>query len=634
MSGRRSYLPYPAEVPGSDGSGGGGSSGVDLVDVNGLAAFSYGVNAKYAAVRNVPALGTTLSLTPAPANGEQYTFSTDASASPTAPVVVAGTGGKLVNGLASVAWTSPFSYGTITYDAVLGQWVLQVTQQGYVSVQSFGAVADGVTDDAAAIQRAFNAVANTGIVLTWPKANYVLSSAVTVPASVAAAILVPPGTTFSGAGAASVANLAIVIGAAPGTAAYCPGFYALTTIGLDPAAGLDTNAGTLASPLKTLSEVVRRWGGANPHYPTGSSVALQLVDGQPAGVDALALQPDMAGGSFAVVGTPAIVQAAFVSGVITAANVAIGGLPMTIAGVPAGVVAGVLLQNTRTLGWAFVDSVVAGTAHVQNPMTNASATTIGVGAGAADAAWVTGDTLVGYSLPNWNASLDPTGGSDVAGATSVGWTQQVTLVDPSGAGASVYRHTCRAACNTLSLCKVNARLDTSAFSGRGSALAIIGCTMLGGGNAHFTGNSVVYGSGYSGGMIVEGAGWEQTLGTIVHGTFTIEATDAQLNGFFSDGNIRVVAGGFAQWTSACWGTFLTNLQQASCLTNNSGTTWVLGWLTAGAMTIGTAGTASRYIGLGVNADGVAITQAAIDAGGGFGPGMFDVLTGSRYCNVN
>ena len=96
----------------------------------------------------------------------------------------------------------------------------------------------------------------------------------------------------------------------------------------------------------------------------------------------------------------------------------------------------------------------------------------------------------------------------------------------------------------------------------------------------------------------------------------------------------VVDGGNAQWVDPAWGTFVTNIQAGSILENNSGGSWVAGWLTNGGMTIGTSSTGTAYTGSGVMVDGITVTQAHIDTGSTYGPGLFSPTTGARYCNVN
>jgi hypothetical protein len=427
-------------------------------------------------------------------------------------------------------------------------------------------------------------------------------------------------------------------GAAPGTPAYNPAWYAMTDIYIDPVNGHDGNAGTITAPIQHFSEAVRRYGAIDPQMNYGQNVTFHFLNSQPAGTDPIFFYPQLSGGGYcALIGTLIVAQAAFVAGVTTQPVVAAAGSLLTIAAVPAGVVAGVLLNNTTRNGWAFVDSVAAGTASVQQPMTNASITTIGTGAGSAQNTWATVDTIVGYTTPTINLKAwDPAGSDESSGgAVGCGWVQWITIADPSGTGASAYRHHNRAASNVLSACRINARLDTSSEAGRGASTSVLACTMMGGGNAHYGGSTIVYGGGFLNGNTIFGAGWEQELNTVFHGTLSIEATDSELDGFYSDGTVRIAAFGSAQWVAAAWGTFLTNVQQGSLLVNNSGTTWVLGWLTSGAMTMGTVGTASTYSGLGVWADGVAITQANIDAGGGAGrPGMRNVVTGSAYCDIN
>ena len=54
-----------------------------------------------------------------------------------------------------------------------------VNTQDYVSVKSFGAVGDGVTDDTAAIQNAIDYAYTSGSQLEWPTGNYLTTSSIT-----------------------------------------------------------------------------------------------------------------------------------------------------------------------------------------------------------------------------------------------------------------------------------------------------------------------------------------------------------------------------------------------------------------------------------------------------------------------
>src|SRR5271155_1444494 len=68
-------------------------------------------------------------------------------------------------------------------------------------------------------------------------------------------------------------------GAAPGTAAYNPSWYALTNIYWDPAGtsgGNDTNSGEEGAPVLTWAEIIRRYGSFTPIMPYGQTTIVHM----------------------------------------------------------------------------------------------------------------------------------------------------------------------------------------------------------------------------------------------------------------------------------------------------------------------------------------------------------------------
>ena len=62
-------------------------------------------------------------------------------------------------------------------------------------------------------------------------------------------------------------------GAAPGTAAYNPNWYAAGNIYLDPVSGNDTNSGLSAgAAIKTAAEMIRRFGSDSPYLSVSLTV--------------------------------------------------------------------------------------------------------------------------------------------------------------------------------------------------------------------------------------------------------------------------------------------------------------------------------------------------------------------------
>lgn len=83
-------------------------------------------------------------------------------------------------------------------DTTVGRWVLEVdgdVQRTYVSVKTYGAVGDGVTDDSAAIQDAIDYVATSGNgVITFPQGTYLIGTKLTVTTN--NIVLNGPGATL------------------------------------------------------------------------------------------------------------------------------------------------------------------------------------------------------------------------------------------------------------------------------------------------------------------------------------------------------------------------------------------------------------------------------------------------------
>jgi len=190
----------------------------------------------------------------------------------------------------------------------------------------------------------------------------------------------PPGATTIAAVSGSWV-LQTSAGPVPGTPAYNPAWYALTAIYWDPSnvSGLasDANSGATAIlPVLTWAEIIRRYGSVSPIFNDGQSVTFHKLSPQPnSATDPVFFSPYLSGGGQAVLlDTLQLVQAAFVSGVVTPKNIAIGGSLLTIATMPAGTVAGQLVYNTTRNSYAFVDSVVGTTATMQQPLTAAVAT--------------------------------------------------------------------------------------------------------------------------------------------------------------------------------------------------------------------------------------------------------------------
>lgn len=425
---------------------------------------------------------------------------------------------------------------------------------------------------------------------------------------------------------------------APGTPGYNPAWYALTDIYWDPAGthgGKDSNAGTTsAAPVLTWAEIVRRFGSTLPVFVYAHSVTVHQLSPQPAGQDPVFFEPRVSGGGQAILNvTPTLFGTSNIT-VNTAKSRGAPGtlLTLTLASVPAGITANMLAVNTTRGSQAIVDSVGA-TVVMQQPQTTASLTsTATVPAPVEDDTWTTGDSVSFYTLANTNLKRwCPVGGDDTAAAQpSSGWVFYSSIADPSGSGASVYPHGCNSACNVLTNCVINSRTHVTADCGRGGAAYLPGCSGIGQ-LIYFSGQSLgLYGGGWAGGASFNGIVTLQN-DVIMHGGVTFEggAANAILDNVYSDGAWTNLAN--LVWTGILWGSFTT--ANFGRMINSSGSTWVLRYLTSGAMKLGTSATGSSYTGSGVWADGVAVNQTNIDAGGAGGKGLTLPQTGFVYCNL-
>ena len=156
-------------------------------------------------------------------------------------------------------------------------------------------------------------------------------------------------------------------GPAPGTAAYNPSWYAVTNIYLDPVGGSDTNAGTSSSfPVKTMSEVIRRYGTSSPLISDGQHLTIHQLSSQQDN-DVFAFNPIFQGDNVFLwdgltSATP--VDAPFSPTTVTPqVQSAVGNQLELIGNLPADIEINLIIQNTSKNSFAIVISVVGGTAH-------------------------------------------------------------------------------------------------------------------------------------------------------------------------------------------------------------------------------------------------------------------------------
>ena len=225
-------------------------------------------------------------------------------------------------------------------------------------------------------------------------------------------------------------------GPAPGTAAYNPSWYAVTNIYLDPVGGSDTNAGTSSSfPVKTMSEVIRRYGTSSPLISDGQHLTIHQLSSQQDN-DVFAFNPIFQGdNAFLWDGltsaTP--VDAPFSPTTVTPqVQSAVGNQLELIGNLPADIAINLIIQNTSKNSFAIVISVVGGTATVSQPLA-ALTPNAGTHHPTEDNTWVNTDTyqLLTPLQCNW-INPSPNG----AGGRTSSWIQGVEIIDTSGFSGS------------------------------------------------------------------------------------------------------------------------------------------------------------------------------------------------------
>lgn len=440
---------------------------------------------------------------------------------------------------------------------------------------------------------------------------------------------------------------------APGTPAYNPAWYSWSDIWFDPVGGSDSNVGgSMGAPaagLKTMAEVVRRYGSATPAITTGQGLKVHQVSAQTPGTDLFSFSPRMANGNFVWDGTLGL-TALGVPFSPAAVIVMVRGTPGVLwqmTGMPAGSAAGDLVHNVTRDSWAWINSMAGAVATMTQPFTNASLTAIGPGAPfVRDLGWVNTDTYQRYSVPACNyQGCQPAGGaSDAAYTTPTTWIQFIKVVDQSGVGNDTFAPGPLEAMNMIfSTCWIDPYFSFNGFDG--SYFTVDGncfspnssrhnfSSMVGGStNSYKTGlnplelwnfcgvdgDALLYGTPYVKGGIynVWGFAYVDVGAVVARGTLVLEP--------------------FLYGGSQLWGAGTVNVEGPGAVMNLTGGTFAA-CLTVTALQLDGVATGSSFTtGAAGNpyTPGIAITSANLDTGGGVGdPGLQNPRTGSRYAST-
>jgi hypothetical protein len=363
----------------------------------------------------------------------------------------------------------------------------------------------------------------------------------------------------------------------------------------------------------------------------GQNVTVHQLTSQPASQDPVFFAPKISGGGYsAIVGT--LIANGSPSSSVVVTPKARGG-PGTLLQVSSfgTVAAGNLLFNSTRNSYAFVDTIADGEMVMTQPISAALLTTPTSPALAEDNSWATGDTMQAYTLPSVNLKQwRPEGGDVVGSAFSVGWVQFVNIADASGGTSSEFTFLGETL-TVLSACTVASRLYIGGLGGRGAALLVMGCRVVGV-CASFAGTAEIYGGVLDAGLTNVNCNLTLDGDIIVRSAISVEAPYTVIGAVYIDNFNLNVDTGMLRMTVALWGPGSLALYPHAVLYNNTGTTWAATLLISGALYFGgTLTTGSYYTaatGLWVGA--VALSAANFDTHNG----LNDPQTGARFCGIN
>lgn len=635
-------------------------------DVSAVATVNLSVQETGVRVRAIPTPGGTVVNLPAkpfPNDGDSYeVIDGDGSCSPANLLTVAAPAGTTIRGLGVFVMSTPFASAWFTFDAAADSWIVTFSAGGasptiadelwidvaagttlaptlaqqFLSCDTSGAQTTiNLPTAAAAINGQMQLVKLTGNMLSPVIINAGAGTTVELanaPGTFGASTWLPiQGSSFFlkyDKATTQWKCWATETGTgAPGTTAYNPGWYALADIFWDPQAGVDSNAGTVGFPVATPAEIYRRWGGV-PTLVNNSQIIHQVTADLGTtrySFRCLSGNPNI---GLTVIGVSALKGAAFAAGAVTAISRANPGNDMQVAGFPGGAAVGDLVHNTTLDTYAWIDAIGGGVATLTPPFNPPPSFGQGV-------IWVAGNTLQLLTPPNSNADiLEGDGGAANAGGFAAAVQGEfLTLTDSSGTpGDSVFTLRSVGATANLFACNVQSFAVLDAQSSPGFSPAMVNCFLGSGGQIVGSGNE---GSDVANALVLGGRLGATGFDSLIAGATV--SNDCIVRGSLETRGFNVLSchlvtalnvegprtkGG----ATGIWGAGTINVRGPSAFTLSSGLNTFANLIKVGALQINGAATASTYTGLGVNADGVAITSATIDAQAA----MFNVKTGGRY----
>ena len=173
--------------------------------------------------------------------------------------------------------------------------------------------------------------------------------------------------------------------------------------------GVDTNPGTQAAPIKTITGgFLSKFEDSDaPYLPNGTT--LHIVSAQPKGGEFISLFPRIGFGSLNIVGTPAVSGQPFALGVVTPRSRLAGGNPQwTAAGFTGKTVGQYVVNATRGNSTSIIVAINGDIATLRQPQTPLDYATApiyspaGFTVPARVDTWAQGDTVQVYDLPLLN----------------------------------------------------------------------------------------------------------------------------------------------------------------------------------------------------------------------------------------
>ena len=419
-----------------------------------------------------------------------------------------------------------------------------------------------------------------------------------------------------------------VLMAASSSSPIIPAAWTVPAWCVNPTLGNDTNACTScgSAACATWGEIaVHRLGALDPYLPQKTKFTLDAP--QTLGSDYIWFRPRLAEGSSAqFIGTLQTVQASITGLTVTPKAITTGGgTLLQLAGMPAGTLKNMIVQDINRSSYAIIDSMSGSTATMQQPIpgTVLNLSAIGVPALAEDNGWASSDTYATFTAPLANLKEWTPDGSAVTAApfVSVGQVQWVTISDPSPAFGS-YALVGNTGANILSMAVVQGSLNANTLNGLPTTI-IAGTTYTVGSSIVGTldvkpASNIVYGGGVLGSTLLRGL----TSVKIIDGDTICHGKLATYSGSIELGSVYVAGGNNAFWGlvfmgSTLWGPGNVNVLQGSTFVNSAGT-WTANLLVSGSITENGNGSAqttgcSFTTGTGLWACGTTLSAVNLDA---------------------